>query len=217
MMQGFLKSSRRTTSAPRRAVHRAGRAYTYVLRGEIAFLLFTAISIALHPSFVLKGDEGGLSNYGVHAKTVIPYTLALALLALYNQRAASHLSADDRRSRGIRVVLLSYCTIVSLVLLSTYAYTLNDVLKDLHFGLGTILIIVVCAGSIWMYRLEPPTAFVTLSLVVQLTGDALTLATVFGVLHMLFLAEMLSNIGFAALLVRTVRRLALEQSTIDLT
>ncbi len=216
-MQGFLKSSRRTISAPRRATHPASRAYTYVLRGEIAFLVFTAVSIAIHPSFVLKGNEGGLSDYGVHAKTVIPYTLALALLALYNRRAAALLSVDDRRSRGVRVVLLSYCTIVSLVLLSTYAYTINDVLKDLHFGLGTVLIVVVCAGSIWMYGLERPTALVSLFLAVQLTGDALSLATVFGVLHVLFLSEMLSNIGFAALLVRTVRRVAMEQPTVDLT
>jgi hypothetical protein len=186
----------------------------YVVIGELAFLVFTAVSIAMHPGFVLKGDEGGLSNYGVHITTAVPYTLALALLAFYNRRAALHCTVEDQRTRRLRLLLTSYCSVVLLVLLSTYVYTLNGLLKNLHFGLGTVLIVVVFAGSIWMYRLWPPTPAVRLFLLMQIAGDVLTLGTVVGAFHLLFLAEMVSNIGFASLLVRTCRRIADEDQVV---
>ncbi len=47
-------------------------AVTYVVRGEFAFLLFTGVCVALHPGIVLKWNEGGMSNYGLHLKTAVP-------------------------------------------------------------------------------------------------------------------------------------------------
>jgi hypothetical protein len=37
--------------------------------------------------------------------------------------------------------------------------------------------------------------------------------TAFGGLHVLFVAEMLSNVGFAAILIRSGRRIALESAS----
>ena len=182
----------------------------YVVRGEVYFLVLTGVSVALHPGYVLKRNEGGMSNYGLHLKTAWFYTLALALLALYSQRAASLYAHGDQRSRRLRVLLLSYSAVVFSVLLSTYFYTVNAALRDLHFSLGTALIVVVGVGSIWMYTLWPPSLAVRVFLLAQLLGDVLALLTVVGDLHVLFLTEMLSNIAFFALLVRTCRRVALE-------
>jgi hypothetical protein len=178
--------------------------------GEVAFLFFTAVSVALHPGFVLKRNEGGMSNYGLHVKTAFFYTLALGLLALYSHRAALLYGGGDTRSRRLRLLLLSYSTIVFFVLLSTYFYSLNSVLKNIHFTLGTALIVTVGVGSLWMYRQWPPSTVVRLLLFVQLVGDLLALMSAMGTLRVLFLAEMLSNIGFAAILIRSCRRLALE-------
>ena len=72
------------------------------MRGEVLFLFFTAVSVALHPGFVLQRDEGGMSNYGLHVKTAVPYTLALALLVLYSARAASLYGGGDGRLRRLR-------------------------------------------------------------------------------------------------------------------
>jgi hypothetical protein len=181
-----------------------------LVRGEVAFLIFTGVCVALHPGFVLKGNEGGLSDYGVHLKTAIPYTLSLALLIAFNLRAASLDSGDDQRSRRFRLLIRSYCGVLVFVLLSTYAYTLNGVLKNVHYALGTLLVIVVTAGSLWLYRLWPASPFISICLFVQLTGDVLNVGTAFGGLHVLFVAELLSNIGFAAILIRSGRRIALE-------
>jgi len=190
------------------------RVVSNMVRGEVAFLFFTGVCIALHPGFVLKANEGGLSDYGVHLKTVIPYTLSLALLVGFNLRAASLVSDGDQRSRRLRLLLLTYCSVLTLVMLSTYVYTLNGVLRDLHFGVGVVLVVVVTAGSLWLYRLWPPSLIASLFLIVQITGAVLNLVTTLGALHVLFAAEMLSNIGFALILIRSGRRIALESDNL---
>ena len=211
MIQGVRRSSRgATSSSVARSTPALSRAVIYVVRGEVLFLFFTAVSVALHPGFVLQRDEGGMSNYGLHVKTAVPYTLALALLVLYSARAASLYEGGDGRLRRLRQLILSYSAVVFSILLSTYFYSLNEALKDLHFSLGTALIVVVGVGSIWMYRLWSPTLETRSLLAAQLTGDVLALLTVVGTLHLLFLTEILSNVAFAALLIRTCRRVAIE-------
>jgi hypothetical protein len=188
-----------------------------MVRGELAFLFFIILSVALHPGFVLKSDEGGMSNYGLHIKTAVPYTLSIGLLALYNRLAASRYFGSDKRSRRLRFILRSYCVVLLAVLLSTYFYSLNVGLRDIHFALGTLLIILVGFASLWMYQLWRVSLPVTLLLAFQLSGDALALLTVFGDVHVLFLAEMMSNIGFASFLIRTGRRIDREnQRTSDI-
>jgi hypothetical protein len=211
MIQGFQRSSRGKTAAARRpSTSSQWRALRFIVLGEVAFLVFTGVCVVLHPGFVVKRNEGGLSDYGVHLKTVIPYTLALGLLGTYSLRAAVLYSKNDRRSRRLRSLIFSYCSVVLLVLLSTYVYTLNKGLKDFHYALGTLLIVVVFVGSLWMYRLWPASATVRVFLFVQLAGDVLNIMTAFGKLHVLFVAELVSNVGFALILGRTARRIALE-------
>jgi hypothetical protein len=197
------EGSRRWPSAP--ATSKQQRAVAYVVRGELAFLFFVGVCVALHPGFVLKGNEGGMSNYGLHLKTAVPYTFALAALALYTRRAAL-LCAQDDRSRRLRLVLTSYSLIVLLILLSSYVYSLDIELKDIHYALGAVLLVLVCAASLWMIRLWSPSKWPVLLLLVQLSGVALALLTALGDLHVLFLSEILSNVGFAGLLIQTSRR-----------
>lgn len=186
------------------------RAVTYIVRGEVAYLFFVIVSVALHPGFVLNWNEGGVSNYALHIKTALPYTLALVLLALYSQRAAMAYANGDQRLRRLGVVLSSYSAILLLVLLSSYIYSLDVGLKDIHFALGTVLVVLVGAASLWMYREWSPSVSSSFLLLVQLSGDALALLTSLGDVHVLFLAEMLANVGFAGLLIRTSRQIARE-------
>jgi hypothetical protein len=48
------------------------RAVAFVTYGQLLLAFFLALCVALHPGFVLKSDEGGMSNYGIHLKTFAP-------------------------------------------------------------------------------------------------------------------------------------------------
>ncbi len=210
-MQGIRRGSRSVTAGIQpRLIPQRQRVVTLLVRGELAFLLFTGVCVALHPGFVLKWNEGGMSNYALHLKTAIPYTLAVALLALYSRRATRLCTNDDQRSRQLRFVLNTFSSILVLVMLTSYVYSLNIVLKDAHFGFGTVLIILVGTASLWMFQQSSRSSWDWLLVSIQLSGDVVALLTAIGDLHLLFLTEMLTNVSFVGLLIRTSRRMARE-------
>lgn len=173
--------------------------------GQICFGLFIAICVALHPGFVLKWNEGGMSDYGSHIETALPYTLALLGLAEFSRRAASLYRQSDRTTRRLRRVLYFYSAIVLVMLVSTYVYTLNFTLRDFHFGFGTILILFEVSSSVWMFLLFRRLVWDGIFLIMQIVGSVLCLITIVGVLHVLFFAEMLTGAGFAGLIIHTSR------------
>jgi hypothetical protein len=186
-----------------------------VERGQICFGLFIAVCVALHPGFVLKWNEGGMSDYGSHLETALPYTLALLGLSEFSRRAASFYRGNDRTTRRLRRVLYLYSAIVLVMLVSTYVYTINFTLRDFHFGFGTILILFEVSSSVWMFLLFRRFMWDGIFLVMQIVGSALCLLTIVGVLHVLFFAEMLTGAGFAGLIIHTSRCLSSEVASVS--
>jgi hypothetical protein len=176
-----------------------------VERGQICFGLFIAVCVALHPGFVLKWNEGGMSDYGSHLETTLPYTLALLGLAEFSRRAASLYRQNDRTTRRLRRVLYAYSAIVFVMLVSTYVYTINLALRDFHFGFGTLLIVFEVTSSVWMFSLFRRFVWDGIFLAMQIIGSVLCLVTIVGTLHVLFFAEMLTGAGFAGLIIHTSR------------
>lgn len=174
------------------------RAVTYIVWGQVLFTFFIGVCVALHPGIVLKSNEGGVSNYGIHIKTAVPYTLALGLLAIYSRRAASLYSKSDVLTRRLRRVLIAYAVIVMVMLFSTYVYSLNHLLRDIHIGFGTVLITFESFAAMWMFG-RCRRVWDGVFLATQLAGALLALVTIVGDLHVLFLAEELANTGFGVL------------------
>jgi hypothetical protein len=170
--------------------------------GQIGFAVFIGVCVVLHPGFVLKANEGGISDYGVHAKTLAPYTLALGLPGVLTYLAARRLPVVSPDARRLRAVLFAYAALITLTLLSTYPYTLNRTLADVHIAVGAVVTVFESGTSLWMYRAVRRYAMV---LVAQLVGLVLGGLTIIGVLHVLFTSEVISGVAFAYLLVRTTQ------------
>jgi hypothetical protein len=170
--------------------------------GQIGFAVFIGVCVALHPGVALKANEGGISDYGVHAKTIAPYTLALGLPSVLTYLAARHLPVVSLTTRRLHALLITYCALITLTLLSTYPYTLDRTLTDLHIVVGAVTTIFESGASLWMFRALRRYPEV---LVAQLLGLALGVLTIVGVLHVLFVSEVVSGVAFAYLLVRTTQ------------
>lgn len=176
-----------------------------VARSQVAFAFFIAVCVALHPGVVLKSNEGGLSNYGVHLKTVIPYTLALALASLLSYRATRSLHTARRETRHFKLLLLVYSGLTLLTLATTFGYTLDTPQRDLHVAVGVVITVFEFAASLWMYYVV---RHLVLVVVVELIGFVLAALTFFGVVHVLFLTQVLIGGAFALLMVRASGALA---------
>jgi hypothetical protein len=182
------------------------RLLRWVIFGEVAFLFFMGVGVALHPGYVLARHEGGISEYGVHVKTAVLYTLGWAVFAGGNMRAARMCGGRGVRSEKVRKLLLFYSAASLLVLMSTYFYSLDAVLKYIHYGFGAVLVVFMSTAAYWFYRQITDVYWARATLWVQVLGSIAALLSIVGVLHVLFCAESISNVGCAILLVKTCSR-----------
>jgi hypothetical protein len=182
------------------------RLLRWVLFGEIAFLFFMGVGVALHPGYVLARREGGISEYGVHIKTAVLYTLGWVVLAGGNMRAARACGGRGVRSEKVRKLLLFYSGASLLVLISTYFYSLDAVLKYIHYGFGAILVVFMSTAAYWLSRQLTDVPWARAVLWVQVLGSIAALLSIVGTLHVLFFAESISNVGCAILLAKTCSR-----------
>lgn len=166
--------------------------------GQVAFAAFIAVCVALHPGFVLKANEGGISNYGVHAKTWLPYTLALGSASFFSFRGARSVLVHDGRSKRMRLALNAYGTLMALTLVTTYPYRLDIVLKDLHDGVGAVVFVFELVTAAVMVRALGRRRGV---FVVQVAGFVVGAVTFMGGAHLLFLAQVVSGVAYAVILV----------------
>jgi heme/copper-type cytochrome/quinol oxidase subunit 4 len=184
---------------------RSWRAATFVGIGQWGFAFGVALCVVVHPGFVLKANEGGVSDYGVHLMTVVPYYLALAVAAGGAYLAATHARDSTSMPARLRALLLGYAVLLVLTLVSTIGYTLDKPQRDVHVGVGIALTVFEVVASLWMYRERRG----DLGLVVmQLAGVIVAALTIVGLIHLLFVTEIVTGASFAVLLFRTTRQLS---------
>lgn len=184
------------------------RAGAYIVYSQLSLLVFMSLCIALHPGLVLKWNEAGLSNYGIHIKTIVPYTLALGLCALFAMAAARSLRAMGGPATRMRNLLNVYGGLMLLLLLSTYGYTLNAGLKNAHIVLNIVTILFEFGAALWMYSTLPPSKAEAAWLGVLSVGLSLAVIDFFKLLHVLFTAQTFIGMGFGVLVVHAVRHCA---------
>jgi hypothetical protein len=163
------------------------------------------------PHFLFEKNEGGMSNYAVHLRTVIPYTLAFvsssAFLvfganALKNINTSSHDVTTFRRGIYVLAVLLF------IGLLSTYPYQHSDALTNIHIASALIIFWYDLIFSIWMVLVITKTGVDRGLLLLQFVGFALGLLTDLGALHVLFITQVVTGLAFGILLIRTTIQIA---------
>ena len=174
---------------------------------QLSLAALSTLCVMLHPGFVLKWDEGGFSNYGVHVKTAAAYTLAFVLCAWFAALASRRLRATTNAARTQRRVLVVYAVLMVLTLVSTYGYTIDRPLKDVHTAVGILTMLFEPLTSLWMYSLLKGSKWRRVLLTTVLAGLTLGVVDFVGLLHVLFLAQVLTGVGFGFLLVQSVSRL----------
>jgi hypothetical protein len=184
------------------------RGASFVVYGQVCFLVFIVVCIAIRPGFVLKRNEGGISNYGPHIQTAFAYTAALLGLAEFSRRAGTFFRGDlDPNAQRLRRVLYVYFVIVLAMLVTSYVYTINHTLRDIHFAFGIALVLFEVGASWWMFRLFRRFMWDGVFLILQVSGSIVSLVTIVGAIHVLFVGEMVTWVGFSGLIIHTSRYL----------
>lgn len=169
--------------------------------------LFLGICVAIVPHVLLARDEGGVSNYGVYGKTVAPFTIAFIVCGVFILMAAHIAPRSPTVLERFRGALHILGLLFLLLLITTYPYKLNPTLKDIHVGVGSILFCFEMAMGIWMTFVFQRDWITLPLLLLQSIGFLLAFVTVIGVLHILFISQMLASLAFGILLLRIAFRL----------
>lgn len=156
----------------------------------------------LLPHFLFERNEGGVSNFGVHARTVLPYTLGFGGSGLLLIRAAVSLPKHAAHYKTMRRLLAILSSLLLLVLVTTYPYKLNRLLDDLHIFVAQLFFVFELIMSLWLALKLSRNVGNNALLLLQITGSGLALITLFGFLHVLFIAQIIAGLAFAGLLLR---------------
>ena len=171
-----------------------------VLASQVAFLGLIAVCVVITPHFLFSRNEGGMSNYGVHASTVVFYSLAFIVSAGLLLLAARTLPKvpDNRLLR--RVFLVTAFSLL-VVLLTTYPYQHNNTLGNIHTAVNVWTFCFETFAAVWIALFFHRTAVNVVLLLAQLAAFVLLVLVFLGTIHLLFVAQILTTLAYGLLLV----------------
>ena len=182
------------------------KAARYLALSQLSLFGFLALCTVIMPSFLFKHHEGGASNYGVHNTTIVPYTLAFLLCSICIVRAARVL-ADAAQLKRFVYALYALACLFLLVLITTYPYKINNFLDNLHIGTAIVLFYFETGMAIWMALVLLKDKLSITLLAVEIIGFLMASFSLWGGLHILFVAQIITALSFGTLLVHAGRRL----------
>lgn len=114
----------------------------YLIFGELGFLALIAVCIVIRP-WGLSANQG-ISYYGNHADTLIPYVLALSTSSYFTFKAAGALPSNHKWFRSLRLPLNLFAAgfigiVATPYSLNTYFSWAHEIIGALLFGAQLIL------------------------------------------------------------------------------
>jgi len=177
-----------------------GKVTKLVLESQVAFLAFITVCVIITPHFLFSRDEGGMSNYGVHASTVVFYSLAFVLSTVLLLLAARALPATAYHLSLRKIFIVTACSLV-LVLLTTYPYKHSNIYGNLHTAVNIWTFCFETFAAVWLALFFRRSAINIALLLAQLAAFVLLVLVFLGTIHLLFVAQILTTLAYGLLLV----------------
>lgn len=174
---------------------------------QLALLLGLAICLILLPHFLFESNEGGISNFGTYAKTIVPFTLGFGACGLLTIWATFSLPRNAKSYKDVRSALLILGVLYLFVLGSTYAYKVNHILDMVHVYASIALVIWNMVFGTWLSLFVVRDSINITLICIQFVAFTLAVLTYVGTVHTLFIAEVLLSAAFGVLLVRSIHML----------
>jgi hypothetical protein len=190
------------------------RAAIYVTYAQRSLLIFVLVCISIWPGLVLKRDEGGFSNYGIHIKTAVVYTFAYVVCALFTFMAARAVPRTSATLATLARILNAYGVLLLLILFSTYGYSLNTALKDIHAVISLLAMVFDPAVCVWLVVRMRRTHWDRFFFCLEFLGLVIGVIDFLKVAHVLFASEATLAFAFGFLIVRGVHSLTTAPSSV---
>ena len=184
----------------------ADKVTRYLALSQISLFSCLAICTIITPGLLFERNEGGVSNFGVHRATVVPYTLAFLLCGLFVLRAARDLPRTTKSFSHLRYGLYALAAVLFINLTTTYPYKSSQTLNNLHVTAAIIAFWVEMAMGVWLALALYRDRLSILLLALQAAGFFAAFLTFIGAVHLLFITQIVTALAFGGLLVHGVSR-----------
>jgi hypothetical protein len=175
-------------------------AVSYLLLAQLSFFLCLAIAVFMTTAGFTRNH--GLSFYGEHWSTAVPYGSGFILCDYFLILAANALPKDVRECR--RLSLLLNLLAVSMLIVLLTPDTVNSFFNWSHSIASSILFLYELSFSTWLAVRCFGNAFVWLLIFLLLTAGVLALLSDFHVVLYLSEGILIFQLVFSVLLVYTV-------------
>ena len=172
---------------------------------QVTLMAPIILCVAIMPHFLFESNEGGMSNYGVHASTIVFYTLALLLSAIF-LILASRALGQARDYQLIKTVFVITACSLLLVLITTYPYQHSSTFSNIHTAANIWIFCFETLAGCWVAFIFWRTTTSILLILVQLLAFILLVLTFLGVIHLLFVAQILTMVSFGLLLIMSTTK-----------
>lgn len=169
-------------------------------------LLFAAIAVCtiLMPQFFWSTDQGGMSNYGLHSRTLVPFLIGFGGCALFTCAAAVTLPKTMPHLRAVQASLWLIGLFGLVLAITTFTYKLSPLLNTFHVRGAQILAAVEGFVGTWYALWLVKNHLNYIGYAILCVGLVLGILTVIGSVHLLFTAEFLASLGFGIVAVHTI-------------
>jgi hypothetical protein len=179
------------------------RSSLLIALGQVSLLVALGICFRFSPH--AYQSRTGISSYGVHWPTIVPYTIGFALASATAISAAYYLPSHGQGQRIMRLVLYLLGGLYMAVLLSTFPYQIGQPYNYLHVAAGSLLYGVKLALAFWFtFAVHKNTLAGTL-FGILLAGVVLTFVSYIRVTDYLLLGQMITGLAFSIILVRATQ------------
>jgi hypothetical protein len=167
-----------------------------LLRGQVLLFGGLLLCVALRPQSL--GANQGISYFGVHWRTVVPYAVGLVCSALFTRRGLRRIPDGPGylRAAADAIALLT----VGIVLTP---FSLNGVVDWTHTLLGAALFLLQLVLAAWLVHWSRGGLVSVLLWLVQLAGGLVAAVYVLPSHGLLIQGQLLFQLGFGALALRT--------------
>lgn len=170
----------------------------YIWLSQASLLGLLLICSLIIPSVEIS--NGGVSNFGNHVSTVIPYTLSFSLCSMFLILAAVRLISINRNLKIFAAILLLLSLGYILVLISTFPRDISWTYSVIHDDLGIALFAYEFLMGVWLV-VKRKTNKVLWAFLIQFAGSLIALLTVLKFFHFLFVGQAIGGIGFGLTLI----------------
>jgi len=172
-------------------------AVAFVIVGQVAFMAMMGACVAARPSWLAV--KRGLSFYGTHVDTVVPFALGIAAGAALTAIGLARIRSTEiggRRFRRGAAVIVALTVLVPLT-----PYSVDPIVDYLHIGVSSALFAAAFAFgnwiAWWLLRHRVAVAFST----AQFLAGLLALSAQVGLSDLMIPAQLGFEAAFGALLV----------------